>query len=90
METVLKLEPKEFSILKLAEELAELQEVLLKVLTKPKGALEDLRLERLIEELGDVKFRTMVVSEKLGITKKVNERVLDKTIETAEACRKRY
>lgn len=90
LEQVLKLEPKEFSILKLAEELAEAQEVTLKLLTKPKGALEGTRKEHLIEELGDVKFRITVLCAKLGIEKEVGDRVMNKTIETAKACLLRF
>ncbi len=90
LEDVLKLEPKEFSIIKLVEELAEAQVVVLQLITKPTGALEGKRKEHLIEELGDVKFRMTVLMEKLKITKAVGERVIDKTIETAEACRRRY
>lgn len=90
LEQILSLEPQEFSILKLAEELAELQEVILKLLTKPKGALEGDRKEHLIEELGDVKLRINILSYKLNINKQVGDRVIEKTIITAEACRKRY
>lgn len=90
LELVKKLEPTEFSILKLVEELAELQEVAIKLLTKPKGALEGTRMEHLIEELGDVRFRITVVVEKLKIRQQVLDRVMDKTIETADACRKKY
>lgn len=90
LEDVLRLEPKEFSVLKLSEELFELGQVLLQLITKPKGALEGTRKEHLIEELGDVKFRITVLTTKLDINREVGERVMDKTIITAQACRNKY
>lgn len=71
-------ESKEYIILKTIEELAELQEVLIKVVTKPIGALEDKRLEHLIEELGDVELRVTQIQKELGVTDKVEKRILKK------------
>lgn len=87
---IIKLEPKDFSMLKLVEELAELQEVCIKTLTKPTGALEGKRLEHLIEEFGDVHARMAVVLSHLDLNSQVVDRRQVKLIETLAACKKRY
>jgi NTP pyrophosphatase (non-canonical NTP hydrolase) len=87
---VIELEPREFSILKLIEECAELQEVAIKLITKPTGALEGKRLEHLIEELGDVNLRVTIVAKHLGLINEVAIRRQLKLEQTLEACEIRY
>jgi len=64
------------NILKVVEECAELQEVMVKYLTKR----EDLKpkLSKLVEEMGDVQFRIQVAARMLGIEGSVKERVKEK------------
>ena len=68
---------KQYNILKTAEELAELQEVLLKRLTKEGGPKEPTD-QSIIEEIGDVKIRLEILSRMLGQTK-VKDRIEFKT-----------
>lgn len=58
--------------LKVIEEATELNEVLVKRLTKR----EDLKppIEKVIEEMGDLQFRMMVLAAKLNIQNEVAER----------------
>jgi len=78
------MEDRNWIILKSIEELAELQEILIKTLTKPKGALEDSRLSYLIEEVGDVQLWITRLQKNLGIEDEVEVRIIakDKTIMT--------
>lgn len=90
VDKIVELEPKDYSVLKLIEECAELQEVTIKTLTKPKGALKKERLDHLIEELGDVSARLAIVAKHFNITKEVVERRQYKLNQTLEACQERY
>lgn len=65
--------------LKVAEELAELSEVLIKRITRKEGFKPS--LEKLIEELGDVFFRSHCLIAKLGIHEKVEDRIRQKSIQ---------
>jgi NTP pyrophosphatase (non-canonical NTP hydrolase) len=67
---------KEKNILKVVEECAELQEVLVKYLTKS----EELKpkQEKIVEEMGDVVFRIMVLARAMNIEKEVDQRMQDK------------
>lgn len=59
-----------FNMLKVVEETTELNEVLIKGLTKPAGVDKQL----LIEEMGDVAFRLAVLCEHLDIMDEVEQR----------------
>jgi phosphoribosyl-ATP pyrophosphohydrolase len=63
-------------ILKVIEEATELNEVLVKTLTKR----EDLKppIEKIIEEAGDLTFRLNVLANKLGIVKQIKDREAEK------------
>ncbi len=63
----------EFNVLKVIEELAELQVELVKYLSKGEGFKPT--KEALIEEFGDLFFRAAVVMEELDIIEEVGERV---------------
>lgn len=65
-----------YNYFKLAEELAELSEVVLKRALKNETHCPP--LERLVEELGDCLFRMKVISRMEGIAMKVNERIQKK------------
>jgi NTP pyrophosphatase (non-canonical NTP hydrolase) len=65
--------------LKVAEELAELSEVLIKRVTRTKELKPP--IEKLIEELGDVFFRSHCLIAKLGIHEKVEDRIRQKSIQ---------
>lgn len=67
---------KEKNILKVVEECAELQEVLVKLLTKS----EDLKpkQDKIVEEMGDVLFRIAILSRVLGVDEEVQNRMEDK------------
>lgn len=75
----------EKNILKVVEETTELNEVLIKYLTKTPELKP--KIEKIIEEMGDTLFRMKVVAEMFGISKEVNKRFeqkanqLDKWIE---------
>jgi NTP pyrophosphatase (non-canonical NTP hydrolase) len=62
-----------YCYLKVAEELFESGEICIKQVTKPQGSEE--RIPHLIEELGDVVLNILILSEKLDIGDKVQERV---------------
>ncbi|XAI97367.1 hypothetical protein [Leptolyngbya phage Lbo-JY46] len=64
------------NILKVVEETTELNEVLIKFLTKK----PDLKppVEKIIEEMGDVIFRMKVVANHFGINEAVNARIKQK------------
>lgn len=62
--------------LKVVEELSELSEVLVKRLTRKEGQKPS--VEKIIEEIGDVHFRTRCLIEKLGISEQVEARILQK------------
>ena len=65
-----------YCYLKTAEELFELGEILLKMVTKPNGSEE--RIPHLIEECGDVIMNIKILASKLYIEDEVKKRVEDK------------
>jgi NTP pyrophosphatase (non-canonical NTP hydrolase) len=76
IEIVAKERTLEYCYLKLAEELFELGEILIKQVTKPNGS-ED-RIPHLIEELGDVTLNSLILLEKLNIHDQVADRIESK------------
>ena len=62
-----------FCYLKVAEELFELGELVLKQVTKPNGSEE--RIPHLIEECGDVIMNIKILASKLYIEDEVKKRV---------------
>ena len=65
-----------YCYLKTAEELFELGEILIKMVTKPNGSEE--RIPHLIEECGDVILNIKILASKLYIEDEVKKRVEDK------------
>ena len=65
-----------YCYLKTAEELFELGEILLKMITKPNGSEE--RIPHLIEECGDVIMNIKILASKLYIEDEVKKRVESK------------
>ena len=65
-----------YCYLKTAEELFELGEILIKMVTKPQGS--DDRIPHLIEECGDVIMNIKILASKLYIEDEVKKRVEDK------------
>lgn len=65
-----------YCYLKTAEELFELGEILLKMVTKPTGSEE--RIPHLIEECGDVILNIKILASKLQIENKVKKRIESK------------
>ena len=65
--------PHEMNILKVVEECAELQEVLVKYLTKSEETKP--KKEKIIEEMGDTVFRIVVASRMLDIEVDVQQRM---------------
>ena len=65
-----------YCYLKTAEELFELGEILIKMVTKPNGSEE--RIPHLIEECGDVIMNIKILASKLYIEDEVKKRVEDK------------
>lgn len=82
IQKILEKQSEEKTKLKALEEMAELSEVLLKTLTK--NGKEKPPLEKIIEELGDVEFRLLILKTKLGITTQVAERFQNKQKEVIE------
>jgi len=74
----------EYTILKTAEELFELGEVLIKQLTKPKGSKSPERIAKIIEESGDVLANVKGLAIKLGIWSEVSERMIYKIDQCVE------
>ena len=68
-----------YCYLKTAEELFELGEILIKMVTKPNGSEE--RILHLIEECGDVILNIKILASKLYIEDEVKKRV-EKKLET--------
>lgn len=64
-------------MLKVVEETTELNEVLIKCLTKTLDLQPP--IEKIIEETGDVLVRLMIMIEKLGIQKEVDTRISEKS-----------
>jgi hypothetical protein len=62
-----------YCYLKTAEELFELGEILIKMVTKPQGS--DDRIPHLIEECGDVIMNIKILNSKLHIEDEVKKRV---------------
>ena len=62
-----------YCYLKTAEELFELGEILIKMVTKPQGS--DDRIPHLIEECGDVILNIKILTSKLYIEDEVKKRV---------------
>ena len=65
-----------YCYLKTAEELFELGEILIKMVTKPTGSEE--RIPHLIEECGDVIMNIKILASKLYIENEVKKRVENK------------
>ena len=65
-----------YCYLKTAEELFELGEILIKMVTKPNGS--DGRIPHLIEECGDVIMNIKILASKLYIEDEVKKRVENK------------
>ena len=65
-----------YCYLKTAEELFELGEILIKMVTKPQGS--DERIPHLIEEAGDVIMNIKILASKLYIEDEVKKRVESK------------
>lgn len=65
--------PHKFNILKLAEELSELSDCLIKLITKPQGY--ESRLEHLAEEFADVALRGDVVINMLNLQNLVDNKI---------------
>ena len=65
-----------YCYLKTAEELFELGEILIKMVTKPNGSEE--RIPHLIEECGDVIMNIKILASKLYIEDEVKKRVESK------------
>lgn len=81
VQEIINVNTKEYNLLKCAEEAAELQELLLKTLTKsPQFRPSD---DKIIEEIGDVKFRLAVIEAMYG-QEKVDARVAQKMQAVAE------
>ena len=68
-----------YCYLKTAEELFELGEILIKMVTKPAGS--DERIPHLIEECGDVIMNIKILASKLQIGDDIKKRV-EKKLET--------
>lgn len=68
----------EYCLQKTAEELFELGEVIMKQITKPTGADSPERLDKIVEESGDVVLNILILAEKLNITDKIYKRIEDK------------
>lgn len=68
--------PEEKHILKCVEECMELCEVLVKTLTKAEGMKPP--QEKIVEEMGDLRFRMEVLARKLHIEQAVEARYKDK------------
>lgn len=65
----------EYCFKKTAEELFELGEVVMKQITKPNGASDLERINKLIEEAGDVICNIAILSAKLNLTHKIDDRI---------------
>ena len=65
-----------YCYLKTAEELFELGEILIKMVTKPNGS--DGRIPHLIEECGDVILNIKILASKLYIEDEVKKRIENK------------
>ena len=65
-----------YCYLKTAEELFELGEILIKMVTKPNGSEE--RILHLIEECGDVMLNIKILASKLYIEDEVKKRIESK------------
>lgn len=72
----------ERTILKVVEESMELNEVLVKTLTKPERLKPP--VEKIIEEMGDLSFRMNVLALKLGIMREVKQREREKFEQVSE------
>ena len=66
-----------YNYLKLGEELAELQEVVLKKLTKT-GTAKEPPIEKFIEEMSDVYIRLDILTLKLGIGDDITNYITNK------------
>ena len=79
IQTILNYNKPEFNIIKLAEELAELSEVVLKMYLKKEEHKPP--KERLIEEMGDVLLRMRILAIQEKISFDVNTRLQNKTLQ---------
>jgi NTP pyrophosphatase (non-canonical NTP hydrolase) len=85
---VIKYQKLEKNTLKVVEETTELNEVLIKRLTKqPEDAPP---LDKVIEEMGDVMTRCFILARQLKITEQVQERMFFKMKQLDEWMSKRY
>lgn len=78
---------KVYNVLKLAEELSELSEVLLKLVNKPEGYKPP--EIKIVEEMADVIIRMKVMATNFNIKDRVNDRVLVKLKYISDAIDKR-
>lgn len=74
--------------LKVMEEMAELNEVLIKRVTKAEGFKPP--LEKVSEEMGDLIFRMKILAKKLGIEKEVQLRTKQKAKQIDEWFKNKY
>ena len=88
IQKVIKYNSPEKTVLKVLEECAELSEVLLKYLTKTPEFKPP--IEKIIEEMGDVKVRMKILANALGITEKVEEREHLKLLQLKEWVEQKY
>lgn len=65
----------EYCYLKLAEELFELGELVMKQITKPSGANSNERINHLVEEMGDVILNVQGLAIKLDVENQVDKRI---------------
>lgn len=75
---------KDYVTLKLAEELSELSELLLKLITKPNGANSPERIDRIVEETGDVQVRLNIFVQEFEIIDQVKIRISKKMKEISK------
>lgn len=79
---------KDKNILKVAEECAELGEVMIKMVTKQPE--DKPPMEKVTEEMGDVLFRCFVVMRQLNIEQEVMERIIAKAEQVDSWISKHY
>lgn len=82
IKTILAYNRPEFNYLKLAEELAELSEVVIKRYLKKEENKPP--LSKLVEEVGDVLLRLKILSRMENISLDINIRVINKTAKLLE------
>jgi NTP pyrophosphatase (non-canonical NTP hydrolase) len=85
---VIKYNTKEKNVLKVVEECTELNEVLIKTLTKQPE--DKPPMSKVIEEMGDTLARCYILARQLGIENEVEERVLFKFQQLDGWMKKKY